>query len=433
MEFPRAKTTDEQLVAASIAGDHDAFRVIVLRYQGLVTGLIYNRCRGNLAKSEELSQDTFVAAWKSLPSLQNAEQLSSWLCGIARNVVNSAFRVGHEVEASATTLIEDEKNEVASRADDPSHQAVLRERSELIWQTLSAIPAMYREPMILYYRQQQSAAEVAHALNLNETTVRKRLQRGREMLKEQIASQVEDFLTDTSPNANFSFAVMAALPGIGASTATGTVGGGALLGTIGSKLLSLFFWLGPLMGIVAGVWGVAQSVQAAESQREKRFFLHRGITIFVIVGLFMGLQFGMSRFRDSMSGNTFVTLTAISWMLLAIVVAGYTWLGRVTYRKIRPEHGDANEAKPWPKAQIYLGPAIGLVGGMSWILALAALAGDWSSFVTLVVACAVLYWWTTRALLRQSAAIGIACCSNLWPAYSACLPSLSTFDFEYGW
>src|SRR5947208_2913457 len=82
MSFLEANDTD--LVTASRAGDRDAFGEIVSRYQSLVCSVAYS-ATGGLAQSEDLAQETFVAAWKSLGHLNDPSRLRSWLCGIARN------------------------------------------------------------------------------------------------------------------------------------------------------------------------------------------------------------------------------------------------------------------------------------------------------------------------------------------------------------
>src|SRR5690349_18218535 len=79
-----AKESDCELVVASRQGDRNAFGQIVRRYQGLISGLIYSAC-GNLAASEDIAQETFLAAWKSLSGLREPQKLRAWLCQIARH------------------------------------------------------------------------------------------------------------------------------------------------------------------------------------------------------------------------------------------------------------------------------------------------------------------------------------------------------------
>jgi zinc protease len=77
----------------------------------------------------------------------------------------------------------------------------------------------YRDPLILFYRNGDSTAEVADALELSEETVRQRLSRGRGMLNERVARLVETGLRRSNPAKAFTIAVLAALPTGGAQAA----------------------------------------------------------------------------------------------------------------------------------------------------------------------------------------------------------------------
>lgn len=79
-------TTESELLQASLAGSTEAFGSIIERYQSLICGITYS-ATGNLSKSEELAQETFMRAWKGLAGLKEAGKFRGWLCTIARNVV----------------------------------------------------------------------------------------------------------------------------------------------------------------------------------------------------------------------------------------------------------------------------------------------------------------------------------------------------------
>src|ERR1041384_557320 len=86
-----AANNDAELVAASLAGNRDAFGQIVTRYQSLICSLAYS-ATGNLGQSEDLAQETFITAWKHLRHLRERHKLRAWLCGIARNRINNSLR-----------------------------------------------------------------------------------------------------------------------------------------------------------------------------------------------------------------------------------------------------------------------------------------------------------------------------------------------------
>ena len=82
---------DEQLWRMALAGDREAFGQIVERHQSLICALAYSVC-GDLARAEDLAQETFLAAWQTLSELREPTKLRSWLCGIVRNLAASAAR-----------------------------------------------------------------------------------------------------------------------------------------------------------------------------------------------------------------------------------------------------------------------------------------------------------------------------------------------------
>src|SRR5512136_398021 len=87
----RADINDTELVAESLEGNRDAFRLIVERYQTLISSLAYC-ATGNVTRSEDLAQETFVSAWKQLPELREPAKLRPWLCSIARFLIGQQFR-----------------------------------------------------------------------------------------------------------------------------------------------------------------------------------------------------------------------------------------------------------------------------------------------------------------------------------------------------
>lgn len=83
--------SDEELWQSSRQGDRAAFGELVERYQRLICSLAYSGT-GSAATSEELAQETFLAAWRHLNELREPAKLRPWLCGILRNLVNQAGR-----------------------------------------------------------------------------------------------------------------------------------------------------------------------------------------------------------------------------------------------------------------------------------------------------------------------------------------------------
>jgi RNA polymerase sigma factor (sigma-70 family) len=148
--------SDDQLCQQSRAGDREAFGGIVERYQSLICSLAYSAC-GNLSRSEDLAQETFVTAWQRLGELREPAKLRAWLCGIVRNLAANASRREQRRGGPAESL--DAVAERASLEADPAAHAVTQEEETLLWRSLAGLSDTYREPMVLFYRQGRTAGK----------------------------------------------------------------------------------------------------------------------------------------------------------------------------------------------------------------------------------------------------------------------------------
>ena len=79
--------SDAQIAQAAKKGDQQAFEALVERYKNAVYAVIAPKVK-NFHQAEDLTQDTFVQAYKSLPSMKEPEKVGFWLCGIARHTTN---------------------------------------------------------------------------------------------------------------------------------------------------------------------------------------------------------------------------------------------------------------------------------------------------------------------------------------------------------
>ena len=228
------------LLQASIDGNSAAFESIVRKYQSLVCAITYSGT-SNIEKSEELAQETFVRAWKNLKQLKDLASFKAWLCSIAKTTVKNHFRnQKRDIIHQAGSL--DIASAVPSDAPDPADKLVSKEQQTVVDMALANIPELYRQPLILFYRQDQSTKQVAEQLDLTEETVRTRLSRGRKKLKQQVAAMVENTLSNTAPGKVFTTAVMASVAGLalkGAGiAAAATTAGSAATGTGITAVLS---------------------------------------------------------------------------------------------------------------------------------------------------------------------------------------------------
>ncbi|HEY8142931.1 MAG TPA: sigma-70 family RNA polymerase sigma factor [Kofleriaceae bacterium] len=224
------------------------FTDLVRRYQGLVCAVAYS-ATGDRAVSEEVAQEAFLVAWRKLPEMAEPPVMPGWLCGIARNLARNARRkLGRERPdpERAEAAVDGQPTPLDSAAD--------RESADLVWRALDDLPDDVREPLVLFYRSEQSVREVADNLGLSEEAARQRLSRGRKALKAGVAEMVERALAASKPGAAFTAAVVAALgkdalaaPAAAAPTSAAASGPAAILLPIalvaGAVALGVTLWV----------------------------------------------------------------------------------------------------------------------------------------------------------------------------------------------
>ena len=116
--MPALEQNDAELVAESLDGSRDAFRRIVERYQTLICSLAYS-ATGNVSRSEDMAQETFIAAWKQLRALREPAKLRAWLCGIARHRIQKSLL--NATDASRRTTPRRWKTRTIRPPSKPSH------------------------------------------------------------------------------------------------------------------------------------------------------------------------------------------------------------------------------------------------------------------------------------------------------------------------
>jgi RNA polymerase sigma factor (sigma-70 family) len=200
--------TDAELVEASRRGEREAFGLLVSRYQDVVCAVSFSST-GNWALSEDVAQDTFIAAWHQLGQLREVSRLRSWLCGIARNLARKARK-----RTDREAVVEDDVPALDGNPFDATAQA---EVDRVVREALARIPDGYRETLVLYYCENRSIREVAGVLGVSEDAAMQRLTRGRRYLASGVSDLVERSLTGARPRKGFVAGVMAALPVLGVS------------------------------------------------------------------------------------------------------------------------------------------------------------------------------------------------------------------------
>ncbi len=251
---PYFELSDEELVLRSQKGENEAYSTLVSRHQSAASGVAYAVC-GDFGASEDATQEAFISAWKSLANIRDTSCFRSWVCGIAKNTALNLIRK----EKRRDEIVSENPIQSSDSAAPPSEVAATEEEAALLWKTLKTLPENYREPLILFYREQESVASVASALGISEESVRQRLSRGRKMLRDRISSKITFTLQKTAPSSAFTLSVMGALPPVGVGlgvAASATTAKAASAGSAGvAKSGSALFGAGVAGTFVSGAIG----------------------------------------------------------------------------------------------------------------------------------------------------------------------------------
>lgn len=161
-------TPDAHLVAAVLGGETPRFAELVARHEERVRRIVARAVRDAEAR-EELVQQTFCDAFRSLAQLSGGEKLGAWLGRIARNAVSDHLqRVAREPERGVAELAE---------------RAAIEGRGTWIWEEVERLAPAHAEVLRLRYRESRSYAEIAALLALPHSTVRGRIHEARRALR----------------------------------------------------------------------------------------------------------------------------------------------------------------------------------------------------------------------------------------------------------
>ena len=177
--------TDVELIAKAISGREDGFEELVRRYQRPITNYVF-RMLNDYDASLDVTQEVFIKVYNSLSRYSSEYKFSTWLYRIAHNAAIDYIRRRSPNEQRIETENKDGAYQLQIESPNPTPEQE-RERSE--WRTeieavVKCLPSVYRELILLRHAQDLSYDEIAEITNLPLGTVKNRLFRAREMMRE---------------------------------------------------------------------------------------------------------------------------------------------------------------------------------------------------------------------------------------------------------
>lgn len=174
-----------QLINECLAGNESAIEAFVRLHETNVFRFALSIV-GDQAEANEITQETFLSALRSLRTYQEKNSLKAWLFTIALNHSRNHLRKQKFLERlkAATTLLF--QTDLSRKPASPEEAVIRDEKEAAIWQELNKLDERHRIVVILRYFHELSIAEISDILAINEGTIHSRLHTARERLKSRL-------------------------------------------------------------------------------------------------------------------------------------------------------------------------------------------------------------------------------------------------------
>jgi RNA polymerase sigma-70 factor (ECF subfamily) len=182
---PREFDSEEsQLVLRSQAGDRDAFEALVIRHADQL-GVVVGRFVSDSEEAQEVTQEAFLRAWRSIGSFRGDSRFFTWIYRIA---INEAKRRGEKRGRWRETVSLDEQlfSESADWSEAPESRFEQKDLRKVLDEAIAGLPLGHRVPLVLRDVQGYSTSEAAGLMSLGEPAFKSRLHRARQAIRLQL-------------------------------------------------------------------------------------------------------------------------------------------------------------------------------------------------------------------------------------------------------
>ena len=186
---------DVQLIHRTLLGDDEAFSALVQKHQKGVHALVWRKVN-DFHYAEEITQDTFLQAYKKLSTLKNPNQFAGWLYVIANRLcINWLNRHKPAMQSlEDTSMAEIEESAYTHYVSEQREAEGAKYQHEIAQRLLSKLPESERTVMTLYYLGEMTAKEISKFLGVSVNTITSRLRRARERLQQDQELLVQETL-----------------------------------------------------------------------------------------------------------------------------------------------------------------------------------------------------------------------------------------------
>ncbi len=177
---------EAKLVARCLNQDENAFGQLVERYAVVIVNVAY-RMVGDRNEAEDLAQETFIAAFKALPTFRGESRFSTWLYRIAVNKCRDWLRTNRQMQRIHDIDAEDMLNDRAVEDRTPERLLSQQQVAAQLERAIQRLPPLYREAFVLKHIEGLSYEEMREILSVNADTLKMRVYKGRLQLSRELA------------------------------------------------------------------------------------------------------------------------------------------------------------------------------------------------------------------------------------------------------
>ncbi len=195
-EVPVEKMDDHSLLAATLTGDEAAFKELVRRYQNQITNYVY-RMLDDYDRAVDLAQETFLRVYTSAERYQATYSFSTYIYRIAHNLAISELRQRKRRKLMQFPMFFSDKDSDEVEIEIEDQRQVLADDSmiaaqqrEAVTKAIASLPEKYRAALVLCDIEEKSYEEISEVLDLPVGTVKSRINRARNLLKDKLKDYI---------------------------------------------------------------------------------------------------------------------------------------------------------------------------------------------------------------------------------------------------
>ncbi|MBC3766210.1 RNA polymerase sigma factor [Neptunicella marina] len=275
----------EQDVVAAMNGDSSAFTRLIQASKNTISSIALAVVK-DLDASEEVAQQVYIQCWQKLNTLNNPASFLPWIRQATRYAAFNYLRDNKVADRVGGDDADSLFARFCNESDDGETSLSRSQQAAILARIVDDLPEETREIVLLYYREEQSSAQVARLLSITDAAVRQQLSRARQALRTNLLDKYGNMILSTAPTLAIGSALLASTTiSTPAQAATGAVAKGGFLGVVKWLLSGAMF--AAFVGAIAVYFSAEipiRRMQSSERKAELRKLRGRSVVAILITG-----------------------------------------------------------------------------------------------------------------------------------------------------